>query len=842
MPDLRFRITFDSDWGIGTGRGEHGSLDRVSVTDDLGLPAIPAKSLTGMLRDSAEQAAFALDGGLNAGPWNERLVWLFGSQPATADPTTPADPPIPAALSVRPARLPDDVRAWIRAAADWPDRGRLSRSELTQACFVMRPGVMVSEETGAAADDTLRMEQWARGGLELVAEAHLETGGGAVPDEAAFLLLAAARNLRALGGRRRRGLGRCTVAVEDVEKGVGWDLDILARRLGLTALDPASRAGADAASSALAGAPPAGGGSTEHADPRPRAGQGEFVELTVTSSGGPYTPGCSYVLRVECLTPVRVTDAVISNRITSRDYLPGSLLFPVVARALGRDATRLIREGRVVVTDAFPTVGDRPTLPTPRPLQGVKGFESGGELHNGLTRYEAGRYAVGGYLTEPTGDDPDPVLAKVGKVRSAHAVIEDSVQRPTAAVGGLYVVEAIRAGTVLVGEVHLAEGALDVAELEGIRAVGGSKKDDYGQVRITVEEVIKTAGSPATPAEASRDRDGERRSPSQPDEQRSPSDAEGQPGCPRVTVWLVSDLLLTTEGRPDPSVLALGRELGKALGSDALVAVDTQFVAWRRIESWSAAWALPRPSLVGMQAGSVVQFALPEQVPDELAVRLAEVESSGIGLRRSEGFGRIRFDPAVLTRAAVRTRALTAADDDRPGAMPQPTIPPASSALTRAIEEKAWRARVDVSAAAAAQRGLTAVLPQEATPSQLGIVRSLVLALTDDPDTGRTQIDSWLASVESNPTRLEKWRPARQGEGSFLGWLGPIAGNGKVAKKLVEEVGRALDLDMTILPVGLHEYARCQLMLNAVRTSVRAIQAGQRERADLARPVQEVAP
>lgn len=65
---LGLRINFDADWGVGAGGGRHGSLDRVVRTDDLGLPMVPAKTMTGILRDAAEQGAFGLDGGTTGAP------------------------------------------------------------------------------------------------------------------------------------------------------------------------------------------------------------------------------------------------------------------------------------------------------------------------------------------------------------------------------------------------------------------------------------------------------------------------------------------------------------------------------------------------------------------------------------------------------------------------------------------------------------------------------------------------------------------------------------------------------------------------------------------------------
>ncbi|MDN5751198.1 MAG: RAMP superfamily CRISPR-associated protein, partial [Pseudonocardia sp.] len=60
MPTLT--ITFHSDWRVGTGTGLPGDLDDLVRRDDDGLPMVPGRTLTGMLRDGCEQAATALGG------------------------------------------------------------------------------------------------------------------------------------------------------------------------------------------------------------------------------------------------------------------------------------------------------------------------------------------------------------------------------------------------------------------------------------------------------------------------------------------------------------------------------------------------------------------------------------------------------------------------------------------------------------------------------------------------------------------------------------------------------------------------------------------------------------
>ena len=68
----RLKLTFESDWHIGTGAGIPGSVDRQVLRDGDGLPYVPGKTLTGILRDAAEWVADTRGGG-----GIKRLIYIF---------------------------------------------------------------------------------------------------------------------------------------------------------------------------------------------------------------------------------------------------------------------------------------------------------------------------------------------------------------------------------------------------------------------------------------------------------------------------------------------------------------------------------------------------------------------------------------------------------------------------------------------------------------------------------------------------------------------------------------------------------------------------------------------
>src|SRR5277367_6418029 len=104
-PSFHVQLKMISDWHVGSGTGCPGSVDRLVLRDEDGLPFVPAKTLTGIWRDACELAAFDLDNGDPEGVWSKWVEHVFGEQPARTLPGTHTPlPPRPAILSVRPAR------------------------------------------------------------------------------------------------------------------------------------------------------------------------------------------------------------------------------------------------------------------------------------------------------------------------------------------------------------------------------------------------------------------------------------------------------------------------------------------------------------------------------------------------------------------------------------------------------------------------------------------------------------------------------------------------------------------------------------------------------------------
>ena len=215
---FRIRLTMESDWHVGSGMGRPGNIDRLIVRDADGLPFVPAKTLRGIWRDACERLCRGLDNG-QLGDWSRWVDGLFGSQPALGqkDPTgrhhDPAHPPLESAVQIRSACVPSPLRERLIQADRW----------LREAITFVKPGVKIDRRSGSAQTDFLRFEELARKGTILEAECRL-MAGQEMREAASALLIASAKLVERLGGKRRRGPGRCRLEVlaANTDRAIDW--------------------------------------------------------------------------------------------------------------------------------------------------------------------------------------------------------------------------------------------------------------------------------------------------------------------------------------------------------------------------------------------------------------------------------------------------------------------------------------------------------------------------------------------------------------------------------------------------------------------------------------------
>ncbi|WP_322750328.1 MULTISPECIES: RAMP superfamily CRISPR-associated protein [unclassified Frankia] len=765
---LTLTLHLDSDWHCGTGLGVPGGVDKVINTDHGGLPFVPGKTLTGVWRDACELVAAALDGstdpaGAAAGGWHAWVDVLFGSQPVLTDAAQPAQQaPRPAAVSVRPARYPDALAAALRPTA---------RRPLRDATTFVRPGVKIDPRTGRAADAFLRFEQMARSGVQLTATATLagwsDAGAGTGFDDdgrraAAAVLLLGARLVESIGGKRRRGAGRCRLEVTEAAAPDPGDSPLPT----LDSLVSWLRARNGVAPSI----PPALAEAATAADPvRPGETGWEIIDL-----------------RLHLDTPLVVQDRTVGNAVRSLTFVPGSLLLPAILRRLGElpgwDPAGLARAGTLLVTNATIEVDGAAGRPLPRTW-----FHPKEDTDAAVNRLvddprEPGAAAkpykdsyVGATPAIPATDDAAPATVAVRRPERTihtHNVIDDARQRPTSALVGLYTYQALAAGTVLRAQVRVRAGLLPQgadAALAGTWGLGRSAKDDYGQVSVTVDGPPKQL-----PA--------------------SSGVLAGTDDKPKITVWLLSDVLIRDQRlRPSTDPVVFAEQLGAALDVQLTPAIGSSddsdgllrwVTATRRAESWQRSWCRPRPTLLGLAAGSVLTFTANRQPSPE---NLARVQAAGIGERTAEGFGQIAVDdPLLVLRPGRLDDGTGRADEDEAGSA-TPFVPPREKvayAMAQVIEREAWRAHIqrEAVAVAATSDGRSKILglatngkDSGVNPTQLGGLRDVLTRLEEDDEIAywlnRLPADPWPVQVRTKVTQLltkrsEVWPHLRLGPGS----------------------------------------------------------------------------
>lgn len=715
---FRVRLTFESDWHVGSGMGRPGNIDRLVVRDADDLPFVPAKTLHGIWRDACERLCRGLDNGQN-GAWSRLVDQLFGSQPAlgSSDPTgrhgDPTAVPLRSAVQVRPARIPSPLRELLA----------LSDRRVRQALSFVKPGVKIDRRSGSAQTDFLRFEELARKGTVLEADCHLTVRDRATRELASALLVASAKLVERLGGKRRRGTGRCRLEVlgADASAAVAW--------LEGTTSPPVWSVG--------------------------EVNDSPSDTLHAADSTDPWL--CvPLVLRLQ--GPLAVSHRTTGNVVETLDFVPGSYLLPHVTRTLsglGLDVRSALQAGEICVLPAYPEVDGERSQPVPLAWfapKGGKGLEEPEKVVNQLLQKlpeepQHKQLREGYVSSRPTRTVKPPITVWT------HNSVEDQAQRPTEATGGVYTYEAIAPtdhGTpvLLRSELRLRKsladrlGQTDASwweRLNGEVALGRSKKDDYGCVRLEVAKPV-----PFTTDAAIR------------------SDQ-------LLFVWLVSDVLLRNSRlRPEPTAACLGEELSRRLGVTLKLRESThgqldELVRIRRLDTWHVGWGLPRPSLVALQAGSCMVFQVVDGTLDP--AKLAAVEAGGIGERTAEGYGQVRFNHRLLTESLTASSSERDLPDGK--TKPRMTMNPISPhdpsyAFARLIETECWKheiRRTCLGIAAEAKKRKE-YLGWEATKdfppmSQLGGLRGQLMLMQKTDQ--RKQVLDWLQHLDQNKRRREKW-------------------------------------------------------------------------------------
>ena len=647
MNEIGLTLRMLSDWHIGAGVGTPPIIDRRVVRDNghdnKGLPVIPEGTIKGIWRDAAETL---IAGTAHHQAWSCWLDWLFGSRISVGSapdnsgaPPVTGRPPVQGHAYFSAARLPDALVQGLRKSPQW-----------TEALFLLRRHTRLDQH-GQVMPETLRTIEFVRGELTLEARARLpeaecltfanqdsESAHKAMQAMRA-LLIGSALNIERIGAHRRRGAGRCAVAVHGVDRA---ELDRLFDVLEQSPPELPSRRSAYL---------PLAGFSEPHPAQHPHA-QHPHKDTQ---------PGASFDITLELRQPISCAVRQLGNLQTCLDYLPGRALAKPVLSALYKLAPdypwlREFADGGLVIAHAYPDIEGARGVPAPFSLYYDKAQGAqGGELYNLMWQSAEAvqkehpdtqlKVLGGGYVSPsqpPRGRSGLPLQRHaVPKILVQRNAVEHQSQRPTSAVGGIYSREAIAAGQTYRTVLRLSGDAYS--------ALKNSEKaqNDSEVVQKAVQQAVKKAftstriGGGAPGCGEVHMRAALPRTYPEP-----PSCGDGK----RLLVYCAADVMLDAQAvslKPLEEVLL--EAINQVLEEKASVrqSGDLIDVALRtRLDGgWNPRWGLPRETAIVLAAGSCLVL---ERARPFKARELSALQQRGLGKRRGEGYGELMCNPPFL--------------------------------------------------------------------------------------------------------------------------------------------------------------------------------------------------
>ena len=638
MSEIALTIRMLSDWHIGAGAGDPPIIDRSVVRDADGLPVIPAGTIKGIWRDSAEALISSAPNSERWSPWLERL---FGSRisigQAPENKNTGA-PPIQGHVNFSAAKLPKKFVKELKKLPEWP--------EVAETLFLLRRHTRLDKH-GQVVPETLRTIEFVRGDLRFETQAFLpsadtsESGqnSASVNDEIhramRAILICSAFNIERLGGQRRRGAGRCAVVVD------GVDSEALDRLFDVLEKSP----------------------------PEAPSRQSTYILRPASKEQNPADNGArpvvTFDIKLELKQPVSCATRQLGNLQTCLDYLPGRALAKPILAALCDLAPkhpwwREFADGNVVIANGYPDIDGIRGVPAPSSLYYDKGqrpegdklynlmWQSADEIKDEIKRkdpknaenyYPQLKVLVGGYLP-PDRRGLTPLAAQ--KILVQRNAVDHESQRPTATVGGIYSREAIAAWR------ERANGKMQPVVYRAVLRLSGDaykslqnkteKVQDALNERFIRRSIRIGGGAPGC---------GEVRMRA---EYRSEY-PEPQPQGNSLLVYFASDVILDAQALSlAPLEEVLIEALNQVLKEDAHVRPPNAGridVALRtRLDGgWNPRWGLPKEAAIVLSAGSCLM--LERERAFELD-ELKKLQQRGLGKRRGEGYGELICNPPLL--------------------------------------------------------------------------------------------------------------------------------------------------------------------------------------------------
>lgn len=759
-------LTFESDWHVGTGAGIPGSTDRRIFRDADGFPAVPAKTLNGIWRDAMETLCAGL-----GNDWEKWVEFIFGIQPNSIDEKELKERLEKSEktysfsiLNLRPARISENLREAIG-----------DDERLKQSLTFIKAGIAIDNASGTAKENHLRFEEMGRSGTVLEAEFDMRTDD----KTAEALLVLSGEFIERIGGKRRRGAGKCKFQIlnKDGKSFYPDALKVLEDTKGIAPeLPPKVK--------------------PDNADNEESTNE----TLLATRKNDDNWQTLEYKLTLQ--TPVSIVTAVLGNVSESLDFIPGTYLLPHITKNLGKNVRSAVANGDFQVSPAtieieVPKTNEQGEIVKDENGEIIFCQKRGFPIPKVFAQGKTDTSKVYNRLKDKFNDEtPQTKPIREGYISGLssntlsiettpqtlliHNTVDDPAQRPTTNVGGVFSREAIKAGTVLRGEIRWKKSLnLEDSNFEKLRSyvrLGTSKKDDYGLAEF---ELIKPKQNFSAKSKLNE------------------KDADKN----KLYVYLASDVLLRNDNLRQTNLVGdLAKELEKTLGEGTLKSYDeilkdakeqlekkpdgkeakeliksrkgliNSIIQVRRIESWQVGWGFPRPTLTAMSAGSVVVFETKDEID---LIKLQAIEANGIGERRGEGYGQIVFNPPLLLDS-VKNSGEKKEKEAKKGDISKLQNLKEELEFAKQIELTAWREELKVAVLKIAdEEGLRKKIfgfeikkengEKKSVPpmSQIGGLRSAISRLQSNSVKDKKIIADWMEHLKQTSNRFEKWGESR---------------------------------------------------------------------------------
>jgi hypothetical protein len=185
MADLKYTITFFSDWNCGSGLTSGPDSDNLVKKDHYDLPFVPGKTIKGLLKEAAHDLYEGTDG------FNEFLEICFGEE------SSGKDLEFYNKIHYSNAKLSEDEINYLKGKPY--EISKLYRNI---------PAIKIDEKLGVTPINSLRSMQVT---IPLTLKGRITN----IPDIHSEKIKECMKMIKRLGNKRNRGFGRCRFIVEE---------------------------------------------------------------------------------------------------------------------------------------------------------------------------------------------------------------------------------------------------------------------------------------------------------------------------------------------------------------------------------------------------------------------------------------------------------------------------------------------------------------------------------------------------------------------------------------------------------------------------------------------------